>query len=356
MHWPFFAFANNLFLTPVPPALNAALLVLVAAAAELQYRFVEQRFRGLVVTRRTILILAAIPALLVGASLAALPPEGSAAMRAREGGAGLGEVCDTKADVPALAACATAAAPRTMLWGDSFAMALVPGLAPASPGGIVQATKSVCGPFLGLAPVDGAVYTRDWAQRCLRFNEAVLRHLAETPSIRLVVLSSALVQYVPGGEDHDWRTLAQTPGGLAERPQDPDALLAGLARTVAAIRGLGRRVVLVAPPPLGPLDLGRCLERRAEGKPVIGGEADCGYPVETYRRVRRPILDLLARARAQGVEVVDFERELCGTGRCLAVLEDHALYRDRDHLSADGVRLLARRMRWDALFAPDARP
>src|SRR3546814_4338395 len=57
--------------------------------------------------------------------------------------------------------CSNARHPATMVWGDSFAMHLVPGLAATMPGGILQATKSACGPLLGLAQIHQE-YTREY--------------------------------------------------------------------------------------------------------------------------------------------------------------------------------------------------
>jgi hypothetical protein len=91
--------------------------------------------------------------------------------------------------LPAAGACRSGRAPRMLVWGDSFAMHLVPGLVATSTGGVAQATKSVCGPFIGLAQVT-AEYPREYAEHCIAFNDSVLAYLAKTPSVRVVVLSS----------------------------------------------------------------------------------------------------------------------------------------------------------------------
>jgi len=60
--------------------------------------------------------------------------------------------------------------PEILIWGDSFAMHLVPGFLGAANNEprIVQATRSECGPLLGYAAIGQSSSTKGtWARDCI---------------------------------------------------------------------------------------------------------------------------------------------------------------------------------------------
>lgn len=348
VHWPLFAFASNVFLTPVPAQVNIALLGITAIWTELQYRFVEQRFRRFLITSRSVAILLLLPIILIATSFIGASSMSTVDTQVRVGGFGLSPACEYKDQFASIPSCMSRSNSRTLLWGDSYAMALAPGLAASSPQGIIQATRIECGPVLGLSPLNYA-HPRYWSESCAKFNESVFDYLAKHPEIDTVVLSSALTQYVPGAEAH-WKYLVKTPDGFSEGPQSTALLLKALATTVSEIRRLGRRVILMAPPPEAPFHIGRCLERTAAGKPTITDHADCTFTLEEYREHRREVLSFLNQVRAQDVApILDLDDRLCGIGRCQTRLNGTMLYRDEDHLSAAGSVELGREMEWGNL-------
>jgi hypothetical protein len=201
-----------------------------------------------------------------------------------------------------------------------------------------------------LSPLNNA-HNRRWSESCARFNESVFDYLAKHPEIDTVVLSTALTQYVPGAEDRDWQYLVKTPDGFSERPQSTALLLKALATTVSEIRRLGKRAILMAPPPEGPFDVGRCLERVAEGKPTITDHPDCTFTLEEYREHRREVLSFLDQVRAQdAAPILDLDEQLCGIERCQTRLNGTMLYRDNHHLTSAGSVELGREMGWGNLM------
>jgi len=345
VHWPLFAFANNVFVGPTPWAVNAVLVVLALVLTEIQYRLIEQPLRRFKVDGRAIAILVAIPVVVVAASVLWFRHAPHAGLADREWNVGLDERCAFKDDFRREAACQSAPGARTLVWGDSFGMHLAGGLAETTPGGVAQATRTVCGPFLDLAPINGALYHRPWAESCLRFNRQVLDDLARRPEIDTVVLSSALTQYVPGAEDGSWRVLARTPGGLEEVSQDDSRLLASLAGTVQALRRQGKRVVLVAPPPSAPYNIGRCVDRLHAGLWSVFPTVRCAIDRAEYVRRRAPVLKFLDEVERRGiVPVVRFDQALCDAERCRVEDAGRSLYLDNDHFSQSGSRTVARRM------------
>ncbi|KRE85783.1 hypothetical protein ASG75_09490 [Rhodanobacter sp. Soil772] len=366
VHWPIFALLNNVYAgdpsfgTPTPEVLAGAVALALLLGFAL-YRGVELPVRRLEARSPRHWSLAALAASLC---LALLPltlaaRTGTHAVRGpaidyawlRRDNVGFDAACDGYRRLEYTMRCSNAAHPATMIWGDSFAMHLVPGLAASMPGGVLQATKSACGPLLGLAQIY-RVYTREFAERCLGFNDSVIAYLAAHPEIRTVVLSSPFYEYF----DPARRMLHVVDGQARVESPDADAALAALTATIGRIRALGRRVVIVAPPPGDGFDYTHCLERKARNRTLFGRFIDCDIPLAQYHASKRRVLDFLQRIRARaGVEVLSFDAFLCDAKACRTELDGTFLYRDDGHLSYDGSVLLARRMHLDELIAKAAR-
>jgi peptidoglycan/LPS O-acetylase OafA/YrhL len=366
VHWPILALLNNVYAgDPSFGAPSAAILAGAVALALLLgfalYRGVELPVRRLQPHAPWRWSLAALGASLC---LALLPftlaaRSGTHAVRGpaidyawlRRDNVGFDAVCDGYKRLEYTMRCSNAAHPATMIWGDSFAMHLVPGLAATMPGGVLQATKSACGPLLGMAQIY-RVYTREFAERCLGFNDSVIAHLAAHPEIRTVVLSSPFYEYF----DPARRMLHVVDGQARVEPPDADTALAALAATIGRIRALGRRVVIVAPPPGNGFDYTHCLERKARNRSLFGHFIDCDIPLAQYRASKHQVFAFLQRIHLQAdVEVVSFDAFLCDAKACRTELDGTFLYRDDGHLSYDGSLLLARRMHLDALILKAAR-
>lgn len=224
-------------------------------------------------------------------------------------------------------------------------MHIIPGLQADQRSRILQATRSACGPLTGIAPIEHVPskgYDTHWARSCIEFNEDVMAHLARTPSITTVVLSSPLRTYL-GGDAFD--VLVERQGGYRQIPPDANLALQHLSATIMRIRALGRRVVLIAPPPSSNFNIGACLERLQEGKLILGAPNDCVIDEDDYRRRRSNVLELLERlSGAAKVNVIRFDPLLCNGTHCRTSIEGTALYRDSGHLSIAGSRLLGQRI------------
>ncbi len=217
-------------------------------------------------------------------------------------------------------------------------MHLVDGLAETAPGGVLQATKSACGPLLGIAQVTGA-YTRDYAHDCIEFNDSVMAHLEATPAIDTVVLSAAFFPYF----DPTRRLLVRDGDALQDRDPGMDIALEGLAATVRRVRAAGKRVVVVAPPPSNGFDYTHCIERRMANRNPFRGLVDCDIPQAEYRASKRGVLDFLQRAGQRGgFDVLSLEPALCDGEACRTMLGDAVVYRDEGHLSHAGSVAVAR--------------
>ncbi|WP_431264370.1 acyltransferase family protein [Roseateles chitinivorans] len=163
VHWPLIAILHNAWvgLKADSHALMAWRIGAVLMAFPLAWalhRAVERPAKALLTGRRGALILGTSTlALAAGGIALALhkPAPGSIDfVELRKANYGLSANCDAEEPFDGREDCRTRPGARWMVWGDSYAMHLVPGLVRvASDQGLVQATKSSCGPFPGLTPV-----------------------------------------------------------------------------------------------------------------------------------------------------------------------------------------------------------
>jgi peptidoglycan/LPS O-acetylase OafA/YrhL len=351
VHWPLFAFASNAYVSEVPIEVRVGLVVASIALGYLLYRYVELPVRraDIAISGRSVGAAAVTSLAIVTVGLAvakAYAPEEDYAY-VRRANRGFGEACNFDEKFAPIAACRSSGEPRMLVWGDSLAMHLVPGIAASDKVGVVQATKSLCGPFVGLAPFDTGDYPRSFADRCLRFNQSVLEYLASTPHIEVVVLSSAFVQYLDASAwgRRGFRSLSIKDGKTFEQDPGLPGSERAMRETVLRVRSLGKRVVVVAPPPSSYFDVGTCLERKASGKVILGIDTHCRIAVSDYHRHHALVFQFLARLPGEaGVNVVRFDEFLCSAQSCATELEKTFIYRDGGHFSHDGSRLVAGRM------------
>ncbi len=339
VHWPILAYVNSVWLGPnAPLEVRLACVALALALGYALYRLVERPLRqaawtpnrGLVGgTVAVSLLIAALPPILF-----ALDRDPRDFVALRQPNYGLGRECEVAGPFKVQATCRTGDKPVLLVWGDSFAEHLVPGIAASSRVAIEQATSSGCGPFLGVAPIF-------FGPGCLAFNESVIRYVADTPSIETVVLASRYGSYLSGaplleGTDKSFKTI---------RP-NPDIAFRTLKDTIDRLHALKKHVVLVAPPPSNmDFHLASCEERRLTGLPTIGAPERCEIDQAAFTAKHAAVFELLNRiGAATATPVFDLAPFLCKAGRCPAAMADLPLYRDDVHFSVQGSRLLGERI------------
>jgi SGNH domain (fused to AT3 domains) len=233
--------------------------------------------------------------------------------------------------------------PTFLVWGDSHAGAFGPGIGlTAEKHGVggQLAFKSGCPPLLD---TDVRWKTSD-QEECAAYNDAVLRYIAQRPNLGTVILAARWAVFADGrrykSEDGD-------PVVLAPRWSRDDNELGntvlfdlGLQRTVATLRELERRVVLVGPVPEVGYEVPEALfVADRTGRDVNDIIAPSRREFEERNRA---VMDSLSRFRgADGVSVVDISDWMCGANRCEVADLGQALYRDSHHLSLHGSERLA---------------
>jgi hypothetical protein len=365
VHWPIIALIKNAWVsqeTELPLTLRLTALVLSFAAAYLLYRFVEDPIRKAPIRYTPSL---AAKTGLVSVMLMAIAPIGIQASKdsvdyseIRRTNFGLGKECEYDSAFEPKSECSSGEHPKVLVWGDSYAMHLVPGLlSQPQTGGVIQATRSLCGPILYLGPQrlnnpeSGLNYDRAWAERCIEFNNSVLEFIRKSQSIETIVLSSPFVQYV----DEDWVHVIKSGDTASVVTPSIENSADALLRTVAELRAAGKKVVLIAPPPRADFNVGACLERLLNGRIALGASKNCAIPFDAYKEKQISVLALMHAAEKREIPVIRLADFLCKAETCETMIDGTMIYRDDGHLSHDGSRLLAARMDWAKLIGQYAR-
>jgi peptidoglycan/LPS O-acetylase OafA/YrhL len=353
VHWPIFALFYNTWISgseSVSLAIRWLLMGVSIVLAYLLHISVEKPIhhkQG--VTDKNIFIASAIASLLVIGFAASLVmtrhTDGGTLGPARKINAGFDLSCDSGALFEVTTRCGNSIKPKIMVWGDSYAMHLIPGLAENAAAGksdLIQATKSACAPLIGLAFVERKGYDRKWAEQCIAFNDSVISYLSSNSSVDVVVLSSPFTQLLGVGTVLERRS---TVGDASVVAQSQEAAVQGLTRTINALRTIGKRVVLVAPPPVADFDIGKCQERVMSKLPVFTKSDSCTILDEDRQRLQKNVLSFLSLKQVSDqIRIISFADFLCKSGVCETAINGVSLYNDKGHLSPSGSKLLAARL------------
>ena len=366
-HWPLLALPRVALDRPLHAPEAAAAVVAAYLLAALSLRYVEKPFRGrgtFAMSRTQVMVASAaafgaIGAIGLGASLthglrAYASPQVIAAEKAVDSVNPLRARChalDRQTVISPAAACTGPVKAEdgrydVLLWGDSHADHLMPGLSALgrTDGFTVrQATVSGC------SPITLFYEYGDHRATCPQLYRQALREAARQPDLRAVVVSARWSGIVPA-------IAGRLPAGLSTASRDQSALTtfeSSLRQVVALVRqdvGPGPRIVLVGSTPEFDFWPATCIARAARIGRDTGG---CRIATPTDA-AWGPRADRVV-ARMTGPDVVRvFPRTLfCAENRCRTTLGTDILFRDDDHVTNAGSRMIARRIA-PALAGPPA--
>ena len=331
VHWPLFAFAHASFIGQVPTSVSMFLIVASIVVGYLQFRFVETPFRYETLCQcftywKPLLIITAMITLIPFA-LFTHPLYGDYADKIstiKKANHGLSSACEHlfERDGHMSAECKTSSVVDTVIWGDSFAMHLSEGLKERNKN-LAQITKSFCGPFKEIAPVSGA-YNEVWAEGCINFNRKALEYIKNNSTVKTVIMSSSLSNYLGEG-------IMLTGDGLQER--DALFLIESARKTIFELNNAGKQVIFVSPTPQNGRNIAECLERKFG--PVAIFYPRCTIDIEDYKQDQKQELAALA-AFEQFASVFHLNKLLCNKVECTTQINGVFLYRDYGHFSIMG--------------------
>lgn len=371
-HWPIFSYLRILMgMISLPPLIATLGVAASFIAAWLSYRMIEQPFRkpppgGM---RRRPFVLALVSAVAIVGTTATvmdlskgLPrrftPENlaiAAAGQDRNSGARdcitlepSGKLCSLGDSV------GTDGKADFLLWGNSHAAMLVPGLDPAARANGqtgVFAGKDGCSPLLAVR--------KNEDKDCVLFNEKVWSWLERREDIDRVILAARWTLMVEGsffggetGPKPQWHWI----GNPAERPvNDTSAALveASLNDLTARIVASGRRVVLIGPVP----EIGYNVPLVAARQNLLGWSFHAPPTAAEFaaRVARTDRMMMRIAAKSPKIDYVRLSDLFCDTQVCRTRDADGIpLYFDDDHITSTTAATLVR-PRLAEIWQPTAR-
>ncbi len=353
IHWPVFAFFNNAWMGHTkenPVGMRLGLIGISSVLAYALHRWVEKPFHLAEIKNRRLfvglLLLSSAGLLILAQKVSRVPDQHQKYLQIRKFNNGFSGNCDFKSEFQPLKACRNSDEPEMMVWGDSNAMHLVPGLVAASPHGpsLIQATKANCGPLLDVAMLDEIKLSQRWSENCIEFNDSVVSYLEQTPSIKTVVLSSRFGYYL--GEEKELLKKDVTDQSYERTEVGREETLIGLKKSIDAVRALGKKTIVVGPLPAENFDVGRCVERMQTGLVIISPyNEDCHINSAQYRTIRKPTIDFLNAVPSHAdVDVINLDSYLCDSESCQTTVDGVLIYGHGNHLSYEGSRYLIPRL------------
>lgn len=331
VHWPLFACAYLSYVGDVPTNIKVTLIFASILLGYIQFKYVETPFRigkfknlfsSWKVTISATIILLAIP---VTSAYTASNIENEFT-HIRRTNHGLGKECEGSFDENEnlKSACIIGEEPNVVIWGDSFAMHLVPGLS-VNNKKLAQITRSSCGPMVGLAKFSKK-YNSVWAKKCIEFNDIALDYIKNHQSITHVVLSTALGGYVnfTEGEYYTYQGPVEASYKL---------LTDSLRKTILELKKLNVTPIVVSPPPKSGFNVGECLERKYGTLLLLRENCDISYP--TYQQHQKLVNEILKEIEKES-NVIWLKDYLCGNETCEVYKNGTFIYRDGGHLSIEG--------------------
>lgn len=217
------------------------------------------------------------------------------------------------------------ASTNVVVWGDSHAEALAPGIDAIATG----ARRSAF--FAGQHGCSIGLHLQEtgWADRsCAAFSRAMLDYLLTTPAIDKVVLVSR------------WSSLrAAEPQTSAKSDQSSVTAAQALAHVVMQLGAAGKQVWLVGSVPDVKTLVPRALYLKSMG---FAQDFEIRQSLAEYLEVQKNTLAVLRNLAEQtGVMLVLPHERLCTSAWCEIAQDGYPLYFDDNHLSTHGAKLVA---------------
>jgi SGNH domain (fused to AT3 domains) len=224
--------------------------------------------------------------------------------------------------------CSIGLYPEFVIWGDSFAMHLIPAFVEnESTVGFRQHTMSSCAPVLGLAQIS-LKRNSEWVKECISFNDSVIEWVEKNPKIKYVILSS------PFG----WlsSSLYLKDGSILKAGNHTNFVADRLEETVSRIRASGKRVVLVSPTPNNNgKNIGQCAVKSLLFE---NNSTQCDFVLSNVPDENLEFK--LMNEVIKFVPVIRLDSMICPAGVCDTVVDGVVIYRDSGHLSHEGSKYL----------------
>ena len=310
-HQPLLALGRMYYLEPLSPLQTTILITISVALAAFSKKFVEDYFRfhynkgknrWLVVQLTPVCIMFAFFGLITHQQKGF--PERSELGMTLAQNYGISSKC-SGADINDRA-CWTSETPKTLLWGDSYAMHFAKALDNISPNGMIQATLSNC------SPTGKTTHSSSKSFQCDAFNAQVIAFLERSDSkIEKIYISSSF-----------------------ETTTKQEFL--SLENTIDKLKEKGYQVFLVSPTAKNSGIL-RCIKLSERNNFPI---EECSFSESELSNLRifKRVEEIADNAR---VQFIDLRQLNCQHSTCSVSKNETILYRDNGHLSVPSSEIVS---------------
>lgn len=342
-HWPIWVFASFLVIGPLSLVQKAMLIAVTFIVSYTSYRLVEQPFRSKKAAANpfTIWGIAGSSVLLLLLALLFINNhDGISRAEKANYDAALNSKGDkiwkelhkleaaNKKDFTQLQPYrlgADTSAPTFLLWGDSHARALAPGVDVVArengTAGYVLCASS-CPPLLGLRFVDDIAGLQ-------AFNENSLLFIAHHPEIKTIILCARWTSYYT--DPYIVADKFELSNVKPDQPLSQQRLFwTGLSATINRLNELGRNVIVIEPLP----ELKTTVNEMLVIKRMFGASSkDFSESQSSFAAANQDFLETM-RDRCRGVTLLNLSGALYNNSPLIT--DSLAVYRDRNHLSEMG--------------------
>jgi len=246
-------------------------------------------------------------------------------------------------------------APDIVLLGDSHAGMLVSAMREAYPGvSILQIGASAC-PYLRNTEFWNDHRPR-WRALCPPLVASAYRAIG--PQTRIVILAARTPMYTATDEEYaatfDYQSAKHFSSPDFPGVSSLEVYERALRRDLALLLENDRDVVLVLPVPALDFSPRKCVRLRPVDEWLPSPDAEsCEMPrarIESRLAAARAVMArVAAELHDSDLHVVDPMEALCDARSCHAVIDGQLMYRDDNHLTDEGARLVWSRIRPDGL-------
>lgn len=365
-HWPLFSLYRYYNVAPLSAAEILIVIFASAAISILSWHFIEKPFRGSTpaFSRRRIFVfafLAVATACITGAVLYianGFPQRVAPTVQATISvGREITANRDTcllqrgQIELPPVESCLFgrkgSGSYNTVLWGDSHADQLVPGLekhAEKNKFSGRRITKSACPPLLGAMRVE---ITGQERHDCKKFNDSVIDLLTNDVNIKTVILTARWTKYTEGqnrSNEGDFAYLTNENFKEPSKKNSRDVFSVALNETVKKLVTSGKKVILIGPVPEPGYPVPDCLAKtqsplfknlKCENPPKSVVDSDTRFSDETLKEIKKEFPQVSIYLPVEAI---------CDENTCPVEIDGAPLYRDKDHLSFKGSEYLIEKL------------
>ena len=171
----------------------------------------------------------------------------------------------------------------------------------------------------------------------------MIEYVRRTKTLKVVILAGQYFRTLP--EAGVYAIRRGPDGEIGRTPLGLEPTIQAQRETVARLRGLGMRVILVSPPPPSDFDMGKCWERMAEELPLTGPHRGCIFRIANPARANQRFDEMMAGfEHIADVPVIRLDAALCRNGRCQIEEDDKPIFRDTGHFTPWGSLVVGRRV------------